>query len=55
MFLHDHLSNIFFSAHVFTQENHLLEQCSHHRLVAVDKGKNYTSLVYCDPFYELVL
>ena len=32
----------------------VLEQCSHRRSVAVNEGKHYITLVYCDPFYELV-
>ena len=28
---------------------------SHRGLVAVEEGTKYTSLVYCDPFYELLI
>ena len=44
---------IFFAAHAFTLET-VLEQCSYRRLVAVDEGTHFITLVYCDPFYELL-
>ena len=55
MFLHNHLSYIF-AAHAFTLESlTVLQQCSHCESVAVDEGSQHIALVYCDPFYELVL
>ena len=45
---------IIFAAHAFMLAT-VLEQCSHRGSVAVDEGTHYITLVYCDPFYELVL
>ena len=33
----------------------VLEQCNPRGSVAVNEGTHNTNLVYCDPFYELVL
>ena len=46
---------IIFAAHAFTLEATVLEQCSHCGSVTVDEDTHFITLVYCDPFYELVL
>ena len=46
---------IIFAAHSFTLKSHCTRTVSHRGSVAVDEGTHYITLVYCDPFYELVL
>ena len=54
MFLHNHLSNNL-AAHAFMLESHCTRTVQSLGSVAVDESTHYITLVYCDPFYELVL